>query len=74
MELTACRFWLSLVDIERSMGGMKWASGRHMEGFLGLHAIPDESQAYYEDHIRAHNCQVVEGVSMSMGDVSFRYG
>jgi ectoine hydroxylase-related dioxygenase (phytanoyl-CoA dioxygenase family) len=73
-ELTTCGFWLPLVDIVEGMGGMKWASGTHMHGFLGQHAISDESQAYYEDYIRAHNCQVVEGVPMSVGDISFHYG
>ena len=73
-ELTTIGFWMPLVDIEQGMGGMKWAAGTHKLGFLGQHAISDESQKYYEGYIKEHHIQVTEGVPMKRGDVSFHYG
>ncbi|MDD5260408.1 MAG: phytanoyl-CoA dioxygenase family protein [Methylacidiphilales bacterium] len=73
-ELTTLGFWMALVDVEQGMGGMKWAAGTHKLGFLGQHAISDESQKYYEAYIQEHHIRVTEGVPMKQGDVSFHYG
>jgi ectoine hydroxylase-related dioxygenase (phytanoyl-CoA dioxygenase family) len=73
-ELTTTGFWMPLVDIEPGMGGMKWAAGTHKLGFIGQHAISDESQAYYEKYIEDRHIQVTEGVPMKQGDISFHYG
>ena len=73
-ELTTIGFWMPLVDIEQGMGGMKWAAGTHKLGFLGQHAISDESQRHYEDYIKEHHIPVTEGVPMKQGAISFHYG
>jgi ectoine hydroxylase-related dioxygenase (phytanoyl-CoA dioxygenase family) len=73
-ELTTTGFWMPLVDIEEGMGGMKWAAGTHALGFLGQHAISDESQKYFEQYIKDKHIRVTEGVPMKKGDVSFHYG
>ena len=73
-EITTTGFWMPLVDIEEGMGGMKWAAGTHKLGFLGQHAISDESQRYFERYLKENNIPVTEGVPMKRGDVSFHYG
>lgn len=73
-ELTTTGFWMPLVDIEEGMGGMKWAAGTHKLGFLGQHAISDESQKYFDRYIEEHHIRVTEGVPMKQGDISFHYG
>jgi ectoine hydroxylase-related dioxygenase (phytanoyl-CoA dioxygenase family) len=73
-ELTTTGFWMPLVDIEPGMGGMRWAAGTHQRGFLGQHAISDESQKFFERYIAEHQIRVTEGVPMQRGDISFHYG
>lgn len=73
-ELTTTGFWMPMVDIEEGMGGMKWAAGTHELGFLGQHAISDESQKFFEKYIAEKGIRVTEGVPMKKGDVSFHYG
>jgi ectoine hydroxylase-related dioxygenase (phytanoyl-CoA dioxygenase family) len=73
-EITTTGFWMPLVDVQAGMGGMKWAAGTHKLGFLGQHAISDESQRHYESYIKEHEIRVTEGVPMQQGDVSFHYG
>jgi ectoine hydroxylase-related dioxygenase (phytanoyl-CoA dioxygenase family) len=73
-EQTTIGFWMPLVDVKERMGGMKWAVGTHKHGFLGQHAISEESQGVFEDYIQKHKCRVVEGIPMQQGDISFHYG
>ena len=73
-ELTTTGFWMPLVDIEPGMGGMKWAAGTHRMGFLGQHAISEQSQKFFDEYISQRNIEVTEGVPMRQGDVSFHYG
>lgn len=73
-DVNACGLWVALVDVTDDMGGMRFATGSHTHGFLGNHAISDESQETYQRWIAAHGAEVVRTAPMKAGDASFHYG
>jgi ectoine hydroxylase-related dioxygenase (phytanoyl-CoA dioxygenase family) len=66
--------WMPLVDVTPEMGTMHFASGSHRSGYLGDLPISDESEAKFEEFIRARGYPKVHGVSMAAGDATFHYG
>lgn len=73
-ELTTLGLWMPLVDIEEDMGAMMYATGTHRRGFLGQHAISDESQRVYTALIEEEGIPVVKTAPMKAGDACFHYG
>jgi ectoine hydroxylase-related dioxygenase (phytanoyl-CoA dioxygenase family) len=73
-ELTTLGMWMPLVDVTEDMGAMMYASGTHRRGFLGQHAISDESQRVYNALIAADGIPVVGTAPMKAGDACFHYG
>lgn len=66
--------WMPLVDLSPEMGTMRFASGSHREGYLGDLPISDDSEARFEDYIRARGYDIAPGVAMAAGDATFHYG
>jgi ectoine hydroxylase-related dioxygenase (phytanoyl-CoA dioxygenase family) len=66
--------WMPLVDVSPEMGTMRFASGSHLDGYLGEMAISDESEQKFEEYIQSHGYKVAHGVAMSAGDATFHYG
>jgi ectoine hydroxylase-related dioxygenase (phytanoyl-CoA dioxygenase family) len=71
--LTTLGMWMPLVDCSEEMGVLKFASGTHRRGFLGQHAISDESQAVYNQMIADEKIPVAFS-GMKAGDATFHYG
>jgi ectoine hydroxylase-related dioxygenase (phytanoyl-CoA dioxygenase family) len=73
-EMTTLGMWMPLVDIAPDMGAMIYASGTHRRGFLGQHAISDESQRIYSAMIDAERIPIVTCAPIKAGDACFHYG
>lgn len=73
-EPTTLGMWMPLVDVKEEMGAMMYASGTHKRGFLGQHAISEESQRVYGQLIEDEGVQVVKTAPMKAGDACFHYG
>lgn len=66
--------WMPLVDAAPGMGTLRFASGSHREGYLGDMPISDESEARFEEFVRAKNYSVTPPAAMNAGDATFHYG
>lgn len=66
--------WMPLVDIDESMGIIRFASGSHIRGPIGSQAISDESQETYEAYVRDEQFEISESASMQAGDATFHLG
>ena len=66
--------WMPLVDLSPEMGTMRFASGSHLEGYLGDMPISDDSEQKLEDYIRARGYPIAHGVEMQAGDATFHTG
>jgi ectoine hydroxylase-related dioxygenase (phytanoyl-CoA dioxygenase family) len=66
--------WMPLADISSEVGSMRFASGAHVRGHLGGHAIGDESHRVLAELIQADGLDVVDHGAMTAGDATFHHG
>lgn len=66
--------WMPLVDVDTSMGTMRFASGSQREGYLGDMPISDKSEELFELFVKERGYEIVESGSMSAGDATFHSG
>ena len=66
--------WIPLVDVTPEMGTMHFASGSHVDGYLGDLPISDESEVKFEQFIQQRGYTKVPGAAMAAGDATFHYG
>lgn len=69
----AMGMWMPLLDVSLDMGPVRFASGSHVHGFLGQHAISDDSQRVYEDYVRERGYPVWQK-PIAAGDATFHSG
>jgi ectoine hydroxylase-related dioxygenase (phytanoyl-CoA dioxygenase family) len=73
-EGTVCGLWMPLIDLNETMGNLRFVKGSHLHGYLGDHHISDKSQAVYDQWIADHGADVVDVVPMRAGDATFHHG
>ncbi len=67
--------WMPLLDIPASVGSMRFASGSHAFGNLGMEGIGDDSQAYFDALIaRARISRSHTHGALRAGDATFHAG
>ncbi len=66
--------WMPLVDVSPAMGTMRFASGSHLDGYLGDLPISDDSEQKFVQYIQDRGYKIVPGVAMKAGDATFHYG
>ena len=66
--------WMPLVDVSPAMGTMRFASGSHLDGYLGDMPISDDSEQKIEKYIQSRGYKIAPGVAMKPGDATFHYG
>jgi len=66
--------WMPLVDVSPAMGTMRFASGSHLDGYLGGMPISDDSEQRFEKYIQSRGYKIIHGVTMEAGDATFHYG
>lgn len=66
--------WMPLVDLDESMGILKFASRSHLKGYLGTLPISEESEAVFDGYIRDNGMEIYSEETMRAGDASFHYG
>jgi ectoine hydroxylase-related dioxygenase (phytanoyl-CoA dioxygenase family) len=66
--------WMPLVDVSPAMGTMRFASGSHLDGYLGDMPISDDSEQRFEKYIQSRGYKIIHGVTMEAGDATFHYG
>jgi len=66
--------WMPLVDVTPEMGTMRFASGSHLDGYLGDMPIGDDSEQTFEEYIRSRGYRIAPGAAMKAGDATFHCG
>jgi len=66
--------WMPLVDADRSMGTMTFASGSHAEGFIGKLEISDRSEEYFRRYVAERGYSLADSGAMAAGDATFHSG
>ena len=66
--------WMPLVDITEDMGMLTFASGSHLNGYLGTLPISDESEEVFAKYIADHGMRMSRQKAMKAGDATFHYG
>ncbi|MEL6271673.1 MAG: phytanoyl-CoA dioxygenase family protein, partial [Chloroflexota bacterium] len=66
--------WMPLVDVTQDMGTLQFASGSHVEGYLGDMPISDESQAKLEAFVKEKGFGLSPIEAMQAGDATFHSG
>jgi hypothetical protein len=66
--------WMPLVDLDESMGIMRFASGTQGLGYLGEFPIGDESEAMISRLVQERGYQVSGETAMRAGDATFHTG
>jgi ectoine hydroxylase-related dioxygenase (phytanoyl-CoA dioxygenase family) len=66
--------WMPLVDASPEMGTMRFASGSHLDGYLGDMPIGDDSEQKFAEYIQKRGYSIAPGVAMKAGDATFHYG
>lgn len=66
--------WMPLIDVTPEMGTMHFASGSHLDGYLGDLPISDASEVKFEQFINERGYTRVPGTAMAAGDATFHYG
>jgi len=56
------------------MGTMRFASGSHLDGYLGDMPISDDSEQKFEEYIQSRGYTIVPGAAMKAGDATFHFG
>ncbi len=66
--------WMPLCDIPPNVGSMRFASGSHLFGDLGMAGIGDDSQAYFDALIARRGFDVESHGGLDAGDATFHAG
>jgi len=66
--------WMPLVDATPEMGTMRFASGSHVDGYLGDMPIGDDSERKFKEYIRSRGYRIAPGAAMKAGDATFHFG
>jgi ectoine hydroxylase-related dioxygenase (phytanoyl-CoA dioxygenase family) len=66
--------WMPLVDIEKDMGMLTFASGSHRDGSVGDLAISDESESMLRAYVTRKGYPITRPDRMNAGDASWHYG
>lgn len=66
--------WMPLVDVNEDMGVMTFASGSHMDGYLGDHPIFIDTENPFEHHVAEMGFKRVCHGAMRAGDATFHNG
>lgn len=66
--------WMPLVNVFPEMGIMRFASGSHLNGYLGDMPISDDSGQKFEEYIQSRGYRIAPGAAMEAGDATFHYG
>lgn len=66
--------WMPLVDVTAEMGTMSFASGSHLDGYLGEMAISDDSEQMVRERVSERGYGVTAPVAMRAGDATFHAG
>lgn len=66
--------WMPLVDVDETMGMMRFASGAHAHGRIAKAGISDASEAFYERYVAAEGFPLSPERSARAGDASFHAG
>lgn len=66
--------WMPLLDIPANVGSMRFASGSHAFGDLGMAGIGDDSQACFDALIAARGFAVATHGALKAGDATFHAG
>ena len=69
----AMGMWMPLVDTPIEMGPIQFATGSHLNGFMGQYAISDSSQDFFQQFIEEKRYLCWQG-SMRAGDATFHNG
>lgn len=66
--------WMPLIDVTPEMGTLVFASGSHIEGYLGELPISDQSESIFQEYVREKGFQIVPAATMAAGDATFHTG
>ncbi len=66
--------WMTLADIHADMGTLRFASGSHIEGYLGDIPISDESEAQLRQFVEQKGFTLAQADTMSAGSATFHSG
>ncbi len=66
--------WMPLLDIPEQVGSMRFASGSHRFGDLGMNGIGDDSQAYFDALIMERGFGIATHGALRAGDATFHAG
>ena len=66
--------WMTLADITADMGTLRFASGSHVEGYLGDIPISDESETQLRAFVERKGFQLGQAEAMKAGSATFHSG
>ena len=66
--------WMTLADIDAAMGTLRFASGSHVEGYLGDIPISDESEAQLKAFVESKGFTLQQADMMKAGAATFHSG
>lgn len=67
--------WMPMVDVDETMGSMSFADGSQREGFVPVaEEISDNSESYFDVHVREKSYPVRTSGAMRAGDATFHSG
>ena len=66
--------WMTLADISAEMGTLRFASGSHVEGYLGDIPISDESEAQLRAFVESKGFRLWQADAMKAGAATFHSG
>ena len=66
--------WMTLADIDAEMGTLRFASGSHLEGYLGDIPISDESEAQLRAFVVRKGFRLQQADAMKAGAATFHSG
>ena len=66
--------WMTLADIDADMGTLQFASGSHVDGYLGDIPISDESETQLRAFVESRGFRIQQADSMGAGSVTFHSG
>jgi hypothetical protein len=66
--------WMPLIDVSPEMGAMRFASGSHLDGYLGEMPISDDAEQKFAEYIKGRGYSIAPAAAMQAGDATFHYG
>ncbi|MCY4540164.1 MAG: phytanoyl-CoA dioxygenase family protein [Chloroflexi bacterium] len=66
--------WMTLADIDAAMGTLQFASGSHVEGYLGDIPISDDSETQLRAFVQSRGFRLQQADSMTAGSATFHSG